>query len=306
MPIVLIVDDSEADKALIREYVQAEEIDWIVEFTDSAEQAIVRLKELAIDVLVTDMRMPGMSGFELIEHVRNEHPHIPVVLITEHDNDETASEALSRGAASYVAKQELETRLTEVIKQMVQVSGLSRGFDALFQRVEEMSFQINLENDPRIIPSLVNALDLMALRMGLCGLSDRQRIGVALDEAILNAMLHGNLEIPKDELVDVRVALRNGTVPDSITSRATEAPYTDRTTTISASFNSERLVVVVKDEGKGIASDVRNITSTSSENRGLVVIHHLMDSVSFNAAGNAITMTKYREATPNEEATIPV
>lgn len=307
MPIVLIVDDSKTDQQLIRQFIQKQETDWIVDFSNSAEEAIVHLDQLAVDVVVTDMQMPGMSGLELLDHVRQAHPKIPVVLITEHDNDEIALDALRRGAASYVPKRELTSRLPEVIKQIVQVTGGTTQFEQIIRALDDVQFRMTLDNDPQLIPPLVAALDQIAHRMKLCSERGRQRIGVAVDEALLNAIYHGNLELSVDDLPEARAQLRNGNIVQAIEDRRAEAPYADRRVHVHASIDRQKIEISVRDDGSGFDVEAHpKSEAPTSVQHGLVVIRSLMDEVEFDNGGATILMKKYKEPEIESIATVPI
>jgi DNA-binding NtrC family response regulator len=69
-----------------------------------AEEALPRLAELDIDLSVIDIRLPGMSGVELVKHIRVNYPEVPVIVITGHGDIETAIDVLKLGASDYFAK----------------------------------------------------------------------------------------------------------------------------------------------------------------------------------------------------------
>ncbi|HXU80265.1 MAG TPA: sigma-54 dependent transcriptional regulator [Polyangia bacterium] len=69
-----------------------------------ATRALEALAERAIDVVVTDLRMPGTSGVELLEEIVERWPEIPVVLLTAHGSVEVAVEAMKKGAADFLLK----------------------------------------------------------------------------------------------------------------------------------------------------------------------------------------------------------
>jgi two-component system, NtrC family, response regulator AtoC len=69
-----------------------------------ASRALEALAERAIDVVVTDLRMPGISGVELLEEIVERWPEIPVVLLTAHGSVEVAVEAMKKGAADFLLK----------------------------------------------------------------------------------------------------------------------------------------------------------------------------------------------------------
>jgi two-component system response regulator AtoC len=75
-----------------------------VEAVPSGTEALKALRENHVDVVVTDLRMPGIDGMELLKHVALEHPGVPVIMITAHGTVDTAVEALKLGAFDYVTK----------------------------------------------------------------------------------------------------------------------------------------------------------------------------------------------------------
>ncbi len=68
------------------------------------QSAIEVLRERPVDVVVTDLRMPGMSGVELLDEIVERWPEIPVILMTAHGTVEVAVEAMKKGAADFVLK----------------------------------------------------------------------------------------------------------------------------------------------------------------------------------------------------------
>lgn len=307
MPVILVVDDSPVDRTLIGQLAAEEELDWIVEFADSAEEALVRLDEFVVDVVVTDMMMPGMDGLALLSLMRKKHSKTPVILTTGKGSEALAAEALRSGASSYVPKTELATRLKETIKQVLQLEESKRNYNVLIESVADTHFQFNLDNDPRLIAPLVDLVQELAFGMKLCGEQGRRHIGVALDEALINAMYHGNLQLPAEQLNDVRERLRDGKTVDEIECRKSEAPYCDRRVFVDVQLSPKKARITVRDDGCGFdqvaEQNATNGTSLQGESsRGLVLIRNLMDAVKINQSGNEITMQKHREIKSHDPA----
>jgi DNA-binding NtrC family response regulator len=70
----------------------------------SAQDALLRLDRDRFDLLVTDIKMPGMSGLELLEEVRRLHPGVEVVVVTGYGSISSAVEAMRKGALDYITK----------------------------------------------------------------------------------------------------------------------------------------------------------------------------------------------------------
>jgi len=83
-------------------------------------QGAVRLAcELAPDVLVTDLAMPGMNGFEAIRRVRAEAPSVQVLCLSVHDEDRMVLAGIDAGAAGYVLKDSSFEELTQAIRKVM-------------------------------------------------------------------------------------------------------------------------------------------------------------------------------------------
>ena len=99
---VLVVDDEKTILELARRFLTAE--GFIVETASQGMQAIKSLEEAHFDILLTDIRMPGMSGLELMKVARSLRPEIIMVVITGHGTITTAIESLKVGAMGFVLK----------------------------------------------------------------------------------------------------------------------------------------------------------------------------------------------------------
>ncbi len=102
VPRILVVDDDPAVRQqLERLYAHA---GYEVAAVGSAEGALERLEVGDIDLVVTDIRMPGLSGIELTEKMQKLYPDVPVIVITGHADISSAVEVLKLGAADYIVK----------------------------------------------------------------------------------------------------------------------------------------------------------------------------------------------------------
>jgi two-component system, NarL family, invasion response regulator UvrY len=102
---VLIVDDQPSYRAAMRDVVEATPGLRLAGEADSGESAITAAQELAVDVVLIDKRMPGMSGFEACRTLTQRDPGIVVVVCSVEDPDPVAGRA--HGAAAVMRKQDL-------------------------------------------------------------------------------------------------------------------------------------------------------------------------------------------------------
>jgi DNA-binding NtrC family response regulator len=98
----LVVDDEPLTRSqLERLYTH---IGYTVRTAVSAEEAIEQLAHADPDAVITDIRLPGMDGVELIAHIRKQYPDMPVIAITGHGDVDTAVKVLKHGASDFVVK----------------------------------------------------------------------------------------------------------------------------------------------------------------------------------------------------------
>lgn len=99
---ILITDDDIASCQLFAKVLKAE--GYTVEWVQSGEEALARLKKDDHDLLLTDVRLPGMTGLEVTRAMRARDPLLPVIVMTGFGSMETAVEAIREGAFDYISK----------------------------------------------------------------------------------------------------------------------------------------------------------------------------------------------------------
>jgi DNA-binding response OmpR family regulator len=99
---ILIVDDEEALRKSLAEILQLEGYDVVA--TDTGESALNLLVREEVDLILLDLKMPGMDGMEVFENVNRLAPETRVILLTAHGSLESAIEALRLGAHDYILK----------------------------------------------------------------------------------------------------------------------------------------------------------------------------------------------------------
>ena len=101
---VLIVDDDLALLEALPEALQLRMAGVTVETADSAEAALDRIADRDYDAIVTDIRMPGMDGLELLDEIRTRRPDTPTLIITGHGENDLVVHALRGGARDFIQK----------------------------------------------------------------------------------------------------------------------------------------------------------------------------------------------------------
>lgn len=133
---ILIVDDAPDLLRGLKRLIEPV-IGCRVLLAESAQQAIDVLSSNRVDVVLTDIRMPGMSGMELLDRVRSRHPHTNVILMTAYGSIDQAVEALKRGAYDFVTKPLDEYRLFHTLHNCMEHRRLLRKTELLEEKLKE-------------------------------------------------------------------------------------------------------------------------------------------------------------------------
>jgi CheY-like chemotaxis protein/anti-sigma regulatory factor (Ser/Thr protein kinase) len=306
MPSVLIVDDSPVERRLLCEYLRTHS-EWRVYDAANGEEALARVAEASVDLVVTDLNMPVMDGLELVTAMRTHYPHIPVILITAYGSEALAVEALERGAAGYVPKSRLTEKLLPTMENVLALARADQSYARLIQCLDLTEFRFQLENDLSLVDPLVDLVQQMVEGLEFSDFTGRLRIGIALREALLNAILHGNLELSPEEVQRIREASDLEKQMALIESRRQESPYKDRRVYVQAVLTRVEVRFVVRDEGPGFNPELLpNPTDLGAldgdRGRGLALMRTFMDKVVYNDKGNEVSLVKYRETPPRTAA----
>jgi two-component system, NtrC family, response regulator len=102
METILIVDDEKNYPLILSAILEEEGFETIS--ANSGQEALTLLNDGEIDLVLTDMKMPGMDGIELLEHIKAKDKALPVIMMTAHGTVDKAVEAMQKGAYSYILK----------------------------------------------------------------------------------------------------------------------------------------------------------------------------------------------------------
>ncbi|MFO0896924.1 MAG: response regulator [Pirellulales bacterium] len=295
---VLVVDDSAVDRRLAGGLLEKQSSVHVSYATDGND-ALRQLDAALPDLVLTDLQMPEMTGLELVDAIVRRYPLLPVVLMTAQGSEQIAVEALHRGAASYVPKASLAESLVPTVMNVLTVSRADDSYDRMMSCLEESRWTFVLENDYTLIGPLVQLFRKTVLGMGLCDETTQLQVGIALEEALLNALYHGNLELTPEDLANLGYDLHHAHEPNTVEQRRRLAPYSQRIIRLEAQISRNEARFVVCDEGPGfdhasLPDPMEALSQDSSRGRGLTHMRLFMDDVTFNAAGNEVTLIKRR------------
>ena len=153
---ILVIDDDESLRRVL-EYNLAQE-GYAVLTASSGEQGLHLLKKEGADLVVTDVRMAGMDGLQVLEEVRKVDLNIQVIILTAFGTIEMAVEAMKAGAFHYISKPFNRDELKLTIKKALQLKALERENVALRQ---ELQARLGLDNIIAESPPMKQILEML-------------------------------------------------------------------------------------------------------------------------------------------------
>ncbi|MEM9658443.1 MAG: ATP-binding protein, partial [Planctomycetota bacterium] len=191
-------------------------------------------------------------------------------------------------------KRNLCRDLRETLTTVVEAGESRRAQANLFEHMTSTQSQFSLAYDAAAQRAFVSYCQDALTMMGICGEALTLQIGMALHEALTNAVEHGNLELPSE----LREA-DDGSYEALREKRRQEPPYCDRRVYVEAFVSRSEARYVIRDEGHGFdpsllpdPTDPENLLRSSG--RGVLLMHAFMEDVTFNEKGNEVTLVKRR------------
>lgn len=292
---VLVVDDSEVDRHLVGGLLQ-EELELEITFACDGEDALRQIDESLPDLILTDLVMPGKDGLELVAELNEKHPFVPVILVTSKGSEEIAVRALKLGAASYVPKQTLAEELVETVETALSAAAQRRGRSELMKAMRHSETSFEIGNARSLFPPLISYLQEAIGALGTLDEGEATRVGVALEEALVNAAEHGNLGLDSALRQDDRAGYLS-----LLEERLHSEALGPRRIQVRATLTADEARFVIEDEGEGFdwhdlpdPTDPQNLLKVSG--RGVMLMRTFMDEVTFNERGNQVILVKRRAA----------
>ena len=231
-------------------------------------EALRVFRQGGVDMVLSDVKMPGLDGLDLLKAVKEAQPRTPVILISGYSDTDSLVTALNHGAQNFLRKPIRFDELSQVLDRVRLTMNLHRA-QANSPLIQEQSTSFVLPSRQEYIGEFLHHLTQMAIMVGFAELDLESSVKMAIDEAVINAMEHGN---QGDQ---------------------------DKTVEIETEVSSQRLLVRIKDQGEGYDPDqVPDPTDpdnlASNRGRGLFLIRAIMDQALIHPPGNLITLIKHR------------
>jgi two-component system response regulator HydG len=132
---ILVVEDEEGMREFLKILLGKERYEVVA--ADCGEKAIERFKEENFHVVITDIKMPGMNGMEVLTAIRQMDPSVPVILMTGHASMDTAIEAVNKGAFAYLLKQARNDEIKQLVRKAIEMRSLRNENRRLKQEIKK-------------------------------------------------------------------------------------------------------------------------------------------------------------------------
>jgi len=295
MPQILVVDVAPAERRLIASLLAADE-NWTVAEASSTARALVLTRIVPLDLVVAAVDQSDANGVDLIEELTRAQPLLPVIVLSGPEGEEFAREALRTGASGYVARERIDTDLVPAARQLLSMADAHHRRMSLESLQARQTTSFEMDNDPGCVHAVVQHVSGQCRRFGITSEQEQLRVAVALEEALLNAMIHGNLQVGSELRERSDDAFRR-----LVERRRGEPEFASRRVRLLCEVDEQRARIVVKDDGPGF--DVGALPDPRdpeymlrASGRGVLLMRTFMDEVVFNAAGNEVTLIKRRSS----------
>jgi CheY-like chemotaxis protein len=264
---VLIVDDEEGVRDIITRYVEQAGVS--AEAVESAPKALEAMQREIFDVIITDIVMPGMSGFDLIREVSKKHPAIPIIVVTAFGTYDHLMEAMSLGAFNFITKPVKKEHLWRILEKGLRIPRFtvekSKALPYLTHKIE-LTIPSRLELVEGVSYQIVQAAEAAGFPPKAVSFS----IPMTTDELLINAIEHGNRFAEEKKVY------------------------------INAVIDGKKFEILIRDEGsgfdvKGIPADFSPQDLLNERGRGIIIIKHYMDELIYNEKGNEVKAVLYRK-----------
>jgi DNA-binding NtrC family response regulator len=157
---LLVVDDEGALRSAIAE--RLTDHGYVVEQAGSGEEAVQRLADFAFDILITDLRLPGINGREVLEAALERYPEIIAIVITGYGTVKDAVDAIKQGAADFITKPFQFDALLHVLRSAVEQRRLKSENAYLRSQLEDRYRIDGLVGRSRVMRDLFQLLETVA------------------------------------------------------------------------------------------------------------------------------------------------
>ncbi len=294
---ILVVDDEELLANLLTDYFKS--LGYNVLTAQDGEEAAKYLSNgTPIDVVLSDINLPGMSGLDLLRIARETRNDISVIMLTGYKTLDNAIASIRHGAKDFITKPFELNLVRKTVEKVLRSQDNAQRKLQVLTHCRYMELALEFRTNELDAGLVARYLAELLWRAGFCSEQDYNQLCLAFTETLLNAQEHGNLELPSSIKGDDFEQMMQ--FEELRETRLANPTYAHRKISIVLNFNPQSFSLNVTDEGPGF--DWRKYitkqhkvseVNTDSHGRGFMFIRHIIDEVYFNEKGNSITLVKH-------------
>lgn len=290
MKSILVIDDEKS----IRDMLRAGLTQYGYNFYDAADgnSGIDVYKRTRPDIVLTDVKMPEMSGLELTRTLKGIEYDTDIVIMTGYGSEELVIEALRSGATNYIKKPISFNELFNILDGIILSRERRRKSEVIKDVVVFEKKKLVIDNDISRIWGVINQILFNVPTEVSDAILEGIRLG--LYEVILNAIEHGNLGISYEEKSE---AIQENTYLSLLESRSLQADRRQKRVFIDCTVGHIELSVEIRDQGEGF--DFHEFAGPESSNeilrahgRGIFLASLYFDKLVYEEPGHTVTISK--------------
>ena len=139
MPEKILVIDDELDMLALLRMIIEDNTDYGVETTNNPSEGLKMIIQENYDLVISDLKMPGMDAIELFDEVKEIKPDLPMIIITAYGSLETAEEAMKKGVADFITKPFRKDNILFTINRVLELARVKKENIALKEKLGEKS-----------------------------------------------------------------------------------------------------------------------------------------------------------------------
>ncbi len=144
---ILIIEDEPAIRKVLKNILSDENKDFIIDEAEHGKQGLDKISAQDFDLVLCDIKMPGMDGIEVLEKIKEKHSDTAVIMISGHGDLQTAVDSMKKGAYDYISKPPDLNRLLSTVRNALDRTDLVRENKTLKKKIRK-NFEMIGESKP--------------------------------------------------------------------------------------------------------------------------------------------------------------
>ena len=137
MPQKILVIDDELDMLMLLRMIIEDNTNYEVETTNNPSEALKLLTEKDYNLVISDLKMPGMDGIELFDELSEIRPNVPVIIMTAYGSLETSEDAMKKGVADFITKPFRKDSILFTINRVLELARIKQENIELKKKLED-------------------------------------------------------------------------------------------------------------------------------------------------------------------------